>query len=47
MSHWSNSAKEGNSREAVLDSGHVYTDETTLPLQNNDPARRSTVEAKL
>lgn len=31
----------------VLDSGHIYTDDTTLPLQNNDAARRSTVEAKL
>jgi transposase len=31
----------------VLDSGHIYTDDTTLPLQNDDPARRSTVEAKL
>jgi len=31
----------------VLDSGHVYTDDTTLPLQNNDPERRKTFEAKL
>ena len=31
----------------LLDSGHIYTDDTTLPLQNDDPARRSTVEAKL
>jgi transposase len=31
----------------VLESGHIYTDDTTLPLQNDDPARRSTVEAKL
>ena len=31
----------------VLDSGHVYTDDTTLPLQNHDPARRKTYEAKL
>ena len=31
----------------VLDSGHVYTDDTTLPLQNHDPTRRKTYEAKL
>jgi len=31
----------------VLDSGHVYTDDTTLPLQNHDPTRRKTFEAKL
>ncbi|MGH8256775.1 MAG: IS66 family transposase [Steroidobacteraceae bacterium] len=31
----------------VLASGHVYTDDTTLPLQNHDPARRKTYEAKL
>jgi transposase len=31
----------------VLDSGHVYTDDTTLPLQNDDPARGKTFEAKL
>lgn len=31
----------------VLDSGHVYTDDTTLPLQNHDPTRRRTYEAKL
>ena len=31
----------------VLDSGHIYTDDTTLPLQNDDPARRKTFEAKL
>ena len=31
----------------VLDSGHVYSDHTTLPLQNHDPARRKTYEAKL
>jgi transposase len=24
----------------VLDSGHIYTDDTTLPMQNDDPARR-------
>ena len=28
----------------VLDSGHVYTDDTTLPL-NDDPTRRKTFEA--
>jgi transposase len=31
----------------VLDCRHVYTDDTTLPLQNHDPARRRTHEAKL
>jgi len=31
----------------VLDSGHVYTDDTTLPLQNDDPQRRRTFEARL
>jgi transposase len=31
----------------VLDCGHIYTDDTTLPLQNDDPARRKTFEAKL
>jgi len=31
----------------VLDSGHVYTDDTTLPLQNDEPERRKTFEAKL
>jgi transposase len=31
----------------VLDSGHIYTDDTTLPLQNDDPSRRKTFEAKL
>jgi transposase len=31
----------------VLDSGHVFTDDTILPLQNTDPARRTTVKARL
>lgn len=31
----------------VLDCGHIYTDDTTLPLQNHDPTRRKTYEAKL
>jgi hypothetical protein len=31
----------------VLDCGHIYTDDTTLPLQNDDPTRRKTFEAKL
>ncbi len=31
----------------VLDCGHIYTDDTTLPLQNEDPTRRKTFEAKL
>ena len=31
----------------VLESGHVYTDDTTLRLQNHDPTRRKTYGAKL
>ena len=31
----------------VLDCGHIYTADTTLPLQNHDPTRRKTYEAKL
>ena len=31
----------------VLDSAHVYTDDTTAPLRNHGPARRRTGEAKL
>ena len=31
----------------VLDSGHIYTDDTTMPLQNHDPTRHKTYEAKL
>ncbi len=31
----------------VLDCGHIYTDDTTLPLQNDDPTRSKTFEAKL
>jgi transposase len=31
----------------VLDGGHVFTDDTILPLQNHDPARRSTVQSRL
>ena len=31
----------------VLSSGHVYTDDTVLPLQNTDPERKSTVKARL
>lgn len=31
----------------VLDSGHVFTDDTILPLQNADPARKTTVKARL
>lgn len=31
----------------VLDSGHVFTDDTTLPLQNSDPNRRGTIKSKL
>jgi transposase len=31
----------------VLDSGHVFTDDTSLPLQNDDPERCSTIRAKL
>jgi transposase len=31
----------------VLDSGHVFTDDTVLPLQNVDPTRRTTTKARL
>jgi len=31
----------------VLASAHVFTDDTTLPLQNDDPARHRTYQAKL
>ena len=31
----------------VLDSGQVYTDDTSLPLQHHDPARHNPYEAKL
>ncbi len=31
----------------VLDGGHVFTDDTTLPLQNDDPDRHGTFRAKL
>jgi len=31
----------------VLDSGHVFTDDTSLPLQNDDPDRCGTIRAKL
>jgi transposase len=31
----------------VLAAGHVFTDDTILPLQNHDPARRTTINARL
>jgi transposase len=31
----------------VLASGHMFTDNTVLPLQNHDPTRRCTVKARL
>jgi Transposase IS66 family len=31
----------------VLASGHIFTDDTVLPLQNHDPTRRCTVKARL
>jgi hypothetical protein len=31
----------------VLDSGHIFTDDTSLPLQNDDPERSGTIRAKL
>jgi len=34
-------------RRKVLDSGHIFTDDTILPLQNKDPARRSTIQSRL
>jgi transposase len=33
--------------DAVLACGHVFTDDTTLPLQNHDPERNSTIKARL
>jgi transposase len=37
----------GRMMAKVLGSGHVYTDDTVLPLQNVDPEPRSTVKARL
>lgn len=34
-------------RRKVLDSGHIFTDDTVLPLQNKDPTRRSTIQSRL
>ena len=31
----------------VLASGHVFTDDTILPLQNDDPGRKTTIKARL
>lgn len=31
----------------VLDSGHCFTDDTILPLQNRDPTRRTTIKSRL
>lgn len=31
----------------VLEAGHVFTDDTILPLQNKDPSRRSTIQTRL
>jgi len=31
----------------VLACGHVFTDDTVLPLQNHDPTRKSTIKARL
>jgi len=31
----------------VLASGHVFTDDTVLPLQNRDPERKTTIKARL
>ena len=33
--------------EKVLASGHIFTDDTVLPLQNHDPERRTTIKARL
>jgi hypothetical protein len=33
--------------QKVLSSGHVFTDDTILPLQNHDPTRRTTVKSRL
>jgi len=37
----------GRMTTKVLDSEHIYTDDTTLPLQNDDPTRGKTFESKL
>ena len=31
----------------VLASGHVFTDDTILPLQNDEPGRKTTIKARL
>ncbi len=31
----------------VLATGHVFTDDTILPMQNNDPNRHTTVKSRL
>ncbi len=33
--------------EKVLASGHVFTDDTILPMQNHDPARNTTIQSRL
>lgn len=33
--------------QKVLACGHVFTDDTVLPLQNHDPTRKSTIKARL
>src|ERR1039458_9655105 len=33
--------------EKVLSFGHVFTDDTVLPLQNDDPGRRTTIKSRL
>ena len=40
-------ALHGRMATKVLNSRHVYTDDTTLPPQNHDPVRHKTYEAKL
>lgn len=32
--------------ERVLASGHIFTDDTILPMQNHDPARRTTIKSR-
>src|ERR1017187_7277449 len=33
--------------QKVLACGHVFTDDTVLPLQNDDPGRRTTIKSRL
>lgn len=34
-------------KQAVLDRGHVFTDDTILPMQNADPLRKTTLKSRI